>query len=400
MSTYNRNNFAETTLGAAIANNSDTAITVTSGASFPTVPFLVTIGTEILKCTNKGAGTNWTVTRGEQSSVAAAHDNGTAVQNNITAGDFSPLVEGPASAVDTHLAVFDLTTGKLIKDGGACTAAGLALLDDANATAQIATLGLDADIATLSLPASTTITAAGAALLDDASATVQIATLGLDADIATLSLPANTTITAAGAALIDDASAAAQLVTLGALPLAGGTLTGDLILVKAAGGGDALLQVQPTDQTGQATLRLKSAGAIGGTGGHADIQFHDAGTLAFRFIGAFGNTVGNRYGGFLAYVDRDGNKLPIWFFTTDAAGNLQLALKIAAGQTAGTAGGITVSGAFGCNAKTPQTAYSGGAALDAYATGAFGLDTAAHVSALYAMVVAMRAALVANGIMS
>jgi hypothetical protein len=129
--------------------------------------------------------------------------------------------------------VFDSTTGKLIKDGGACTAAGLALLDDANATAQIATLGLDADIATLSLPASTTITAAGAALIDDASATVQIATLGLDADIATLSLPANTTITAAGAAILDDANAAAQLVTLGAIGNALVTTKGDLIAATA-----------------------------------------------------------------------------------------------------------------------------------------------------------------------
>jgi len=116
---FSKANFAETTLGAAIANNSDTAITVISGTPFPTVPFLVTIGTEILKCTNKGAGTNWTVTRGEQSSTATAHDNGTAVQNNITAGDFTNLVEGPASVTGDHLAVFDSTTGKLIKDGGA-----------------------------------------------------------------------------------------------------------------------------------------------------------------------------------------------------------------------------------------------------------------------------------------
>jgi hypothetical protein len=59
-----------------------------------------------------------------------------------------------------------------------------------------------------------------------------------------------------------------------------------------------------------------------------------------------------------------------------------------------------LAGKFGCNAKTAQTAYSGGAALDAYVTGAFGLDSDAHVSALYAMVVAIRAALVANGIMT
>lgn len=60
------------------------------------------------------------------------------------------------------------------------------------------------------------ITAAGRALLDDASATAQIATLGLDADIATLSLPASTTISAFGATVIDDADAATARTTLGA----------------------------------------------------------------------------------------------------------------------------------------------------------------------------------------
>jgi hypothetical protein len=45
-----------------------------------------------------------------------------------------------------------------------------------------------------------------------------VASLGLDADLTTLALPANTTISAAGAELINDANAAAQLVTLGAAP--------------------------------------------------------------------------------------------------------------------------------------------------------------------------------------
>jgi hypothetical protein len=40
--------------------------------------------------------------------------------------------------------------------------------------------------------------------------------------------------TAAGLALLDDANAAAQLVTLGALPLAGGTMTGDITLGELA----------------------------------------------------------------------------------------------------------------------------------------------------------------------
>lgn len=63
-------------------------------------------------------------------------------------------------------------------------------------------------------------------------------------------------------------------------------------------------------------------------------------------------------------------------------------------------GSVSVGGGFGCNGANPQTAYASGGALAAYGAGANGFDTAAHASALYAMVVAMRAALVANGTMS
>jgi hypothetical protein len=63
-------------------------------------------------------------------------------------------------------------------------------------------------------------------------------------------------------------------------------------------------------------------------------------------------------------------------------------------------GNIRSSTGFGCNGALPQTPYASGGALAAYVTGAFGLDTAPHMSALHALVVAMRAALVANGIMS
>jgi hypothetical protein len=61
---------------------------------------------------------------------------------------------------------------------------------------------------------------------------------------------------------------------------------------------------------------------------------------------------------------------------------------------------LTVVGAFGCNGTAAQTAYASGGALAAYVTGAFGLDTNAHMLALYNLVVAIRAALVANGILS
>ena len=72
----------------------------------------------------------------------------------------------------------------------------------------------------------------------------------------------------------------------------------------------------------------------------------------------------------------------------------------------GSAGAITMTGTvaisagFGCNGAAVQTPYASGGALAAYASGTAGFDTDAHASALYAMVVAMRAALVANGIMS
>lgn len=52
------------------------------------------------------------------------------------------IVTGPASSGDGNLALFNGTTGKVIKDGGVVTAAGLALLDDASAAAQATTLGL------------------------------------------------------------------------------------------------------------------------------------------------------------------------------------------------------------------------------------------------------------------
>jgi hypothetical protein len=61
---------------------------------------------------------------------------------------------------------------------------------------------------------------------------------------------------------------------------------------------------------------------------------------------------------------------------------------------------LKVTTGFGCNSKTAQTAFASGGALNAYGAGANGFDTGANASALYAMVVAIRAALVANGTMS
>jgi hypothetical protein len=64
------------------------------------------------------------------------------------------------------------------------------------------------------------------------------------------------------------------------------------------------------------------------------------------------------------------------------------------------AGTLAVTGGFGCNTKAAQAAYASGGALNAYGAGANGLDSGANMSALHAMVVSIRAALVADGIMS
>ncbi|MFA6165382.1 MAG: hypothetical protein WC700_02115 [Gemmatimonadaceae bacterium] len=76
------------------------------------------------------------------------------------------------------------------------------------------------------------------------------------------------------------------------------------------------------------------------------------------------------------------------------------ALTINAAQAATFAAALTVVGSFGCNTKAAQTAYASGGALAAYGAGANGFDSGANAAALHAMVVSIRAALVANGIMS
>lgn len=63
-------------------------------------------------------------------------------------------------------------------------------------------------------------------------------------------------------------------------------------------------------------------------------------------------------------------------------------------------GDVRFGGKFGCNAAAPQAALASGGALAAYVAGANGLDTGAHMASLHALVVSIRAALVANGIMS
>jgi len=83
------------------------------------------------------------------------------VSNTLTiaaSGGGTGDVVGPASSTDSELPLFSGTTGKLLKNSSTVvTAAGLALLDDATASAQRTTLGLGT-LATLSTITATEIT--------------------------------------------------------------------------------------------------------------------------------------------------------------------------------------------------------------------------------------------------
>jgi len=111
-----------------------------------------------------------------------------------------------------------------------------------------------------------------------------------------------------------------------------------------------VLFVQGTDGVSghDARLALITGNSVGSGQAQADLQFFDnTSTLGFRFLAAFGNVSSARYGGFIAYRDRDGNKLPLRFFTSDLSDNLVTGVYIEAGARAGDVG-------FGTTAPTAQ----------------------------------------------
>lgn len=137
------------------------------------------------------------------------------------------------------------------------TTAGKALLDDADATAQRVTLGLvigtnvqawDADLDTIAGLSATTnnFIVANASAWASRTPTQVLVHLGLDADLPTFSVPASTTISAYGATLTDDADATTARGTLGlgsiatqaasAVTITGGSVTGITDLLVADGG--------------------------------------------------------------------------------------------------------------------------------------------------------------------
>lgn len=113
--------------------------------------------------------------------------NGTrALSANWDAGSFEVRAETFESDVATGTAPFVVASTTVVTNLNADKVDGFdvssffgAVLDDANLAAVLTTLGLDTDLATFSVPASTTISAFGKTLVDDADAATARGTLGL-----------------------------------------------------------------------------------------------------------------------------------------------------------------------------------------------------------------------------
>ena len=200
----------------------DKTLTITTGDSDRTItlsgnPTLADWFDQAVKAASSPTFANATITTAITLANTGLHLLDSNASHDLIIKPGSDLTADRTLTLTTGNADRTVTLGGNLTVAGTTTisAFGATITDDASAAAVIATLGIDADITTLSLPASTTISAFGSTLVDDANAAAVIATLGIDADLATLSLPASTTISAFGATLTDDANAATALGTLG-----------------------------------------------------------------------------------------------------------------------------------------------------------------------------------------
>ena len=135
---------------AAQINGVVTSLTVTNATGFPDVPFMITVGLEIMKVTEKNVGTGvFTVVRQQEGTNGLTHYEGQPVENRITAGTINTLWgdliahEAAASPHSGHAAdvhnfisttnhpVTGLTAGHVVRASGA-TAYSFAQLSHAD----------------------------------------------------------------------------------------------------------------------------------------------------------------------------------------------------------------------------------------------------------------------------
>ncbi len=213
--------------------------------------------------------------------------------------------------------------------------------------------------------------------------------------------PVFTSVTVSGLSALASVTASTTAVITGKL-----TVTGTVTAAGAVADGTALT-VTPTAAANNDVLSgLKVSVAAGTPGAFTGLVRQGISVPAFTVVGdtSPGNPVGISVGiitGTGATVASALSLAP----PTGATTNYLIRHTTAATFNVTGAGALTAAsgvfvGGFGCNGAAIQTAVTVGAALAAYATGAFGLDSDANMSALHADVVAIRAALVANGIMA
>lgn len=152
-----------------------------------------------------------------------------------------------------------------------------------------------------------------------------------------------------------------------------------------------------TDLPGAVIIRSATATAlaVGPNGTTTPVLTVDASTAS---VVAGLSIKGAVTGGTVAIVATDSGSNTNLTINGKGSGTIGIG-SVSTGQVTITPATKIVAG-FGCNNAAPQTPVSSGGALNAYAGGVNGLDTGANMSALHALVVQIRLALVANGVMS
>lgn len=211
--------------------------------------------------TVSSSGTVWTIDNGV---VTVAKMAGSAV---VTESEGLASSDNDTS-VPTTAAVVDALAGKA-NSSHTHTKSDLTDVADFLLESEV-----DADIKTLSLPASTTISAAGAALIDDADAPAQLATLGLTATASELNVLDGITSTVTELNYTDGVTSAIQTQIDGKQPLdsdlttiAGLTATTDNFMVATASAWASRTPSQARTQLGLGTIAVLAApsGTVVGT---------------------------------------------------------------------------------------------------------------------------------------
>ena len=190
------NNAATTLLAAITAGDGSLTVATGTGALFPSptgsdyawLTLTSTTGTEIVKCTSR-SGDTFTITRGQQSTAALPFAAGDALTLRVTAEGLTTLTAattaGYATVQEEGSTLIQRTTINFVGTGITATDnVGLAKTDvtlDATLNS-LAALGTAADkmayTTGIDAWAEAAITAAGRAILDDANAAAQRTTLG------------------------------------------------------------------------------------------------------------------------------------------------------------------------------------------------------------------------------